>query len=141
MINENKELCELEKSEQWEVLKDKIPYFELKDKLNRKEFKNLIYTTNGANVVLNDLINEFVCYSYEYNKIKKENDYLKREVKRLKKYEVFDSLEPKKKIKVSKQELEEIKELRLKGKSVKDIASIYNVSRQTIYNYFQKFEF
>ena len=78
----------------------------------------------------------------EYEKLKEENKILKKRIQELTKYkefsEKFTSLEPKKKTKVTKEELEKIKELKAKKIPVRIIADTYGVTEQTIYNYLKR---
>ena len=78
----------------------------------------------------------------EYEELKKENKILKKRIQELTKYkefsEKFTSLEPKKKTKVTKEELKKIKELKAKKVPVRIIADTYGVTEQTIYNYLKR---
>ena len=67
---------------------------------------------------------------------------LKQKIEELKKYEEYSkkflSLEPKKKLKLNKSEIEQIKISRQNGMTIKELAKNYDVSYKTIYNYLKK---
>ena len=118
-----------------ELIENEIVYF----LYDNGEYKN--FTPEDT---MEKWIKYFLKYGkiQEYEKLKEENKILKKRIQELTKYkefsEKFTSLEPKKKTKVTKEELEKIKELKAKKVPVRIIADTYGVTEQTIYNYLKR---
>lgn len=139
MIDVNINIGALSSNERWELLKNEITYFMYID----NNCRNLIRIIDGQAATLQDIISIFINEGQikEYEELKEENKRLKsriEELTKLEKYKIFDSLEPKKKIKVTEEELQKIKELKAEKIPVRIIASTYGVTAQTIYNYLKR---
>lgn len=120
--------------EKWELLKNKIVYFQYNDNTY-----NPLFNMNHLPATLQEYI---LIFNHYVNKnLIEENKILKKRIQELtslEKYKKFDSLEPKKRLKVTPEELDKIKELRKEGITISKIAKIYGVSEQTIYNYLKR---
>lgn len=131
--NEDYEIWEIEKF--CKLIKKEIIYF---------IYDNGEYKSFTPDDTLEKLIKYFLNANQiqEYEELKKENKILKKRIQELTKYKEFSdkftSLEPKKRLKVTAEEIEKIKELRKQGISVPKIAKIYGVTSKTIYNYLKK---
>lgn len=141
MTDANINLGELSINECCELLKNETVYFKFNN--NNHYYEHLIDTPNTEMLKLQDIINIFINEGQikEYEELKEENKRLKSRIKeltKLEKYKIFDSLEPKKKIKVTEEELQKIKELKAEKIPVRIIASTYGVTEQTIYNYLKR---
>lgn len=135
--NEEYELWEVKKF--CELIEKEVIYF-LYDNGKYKSFQNPDKTL----ITMKDFIKYFLIHNQiqEYEELKKENKILKKRIKELTKYkeisDKFTSLEPKKRLKVTAEEIEKIKELRKQGISISKIAKTYGVTPKTIYNYLKR---
>lgn len=135
--NEDYKLWEIKKF--CKMIENEIVYF-LQDNGNYLKFS----PNELVEMTIKDWIEYFLKNGkiQEYEKLKEENKILKKRIQELTKYkefsEKFTSLEPKKKTKVTKEELEKIKELKAKKVPVRIIADTYGVTEQTIYNYLKR---
>lgn len=138
--NENYELWESEKF--CKLIEKEIVYFIDNNGTYKTFLKDKSNCT--SNCTMKDLINYFLEKKQipEYEELKKENKILKKRIQELTKYKEFSdkftSLEPKKRLKVTAEEIEKIKELRKQGVSIPKIAKTYGVTPTTIYNYLKK---
>lgn len=141
MLDKNININSLTLDNVWELLKNEIVYFQ--QDLNNPDLNNYISFVNKNNNELPATLEDYLLvFKNKINKdLIEENKQLKKRIKeltRLEKYKIFDSVEPKKKIKVTKEELEKIKELKAKKVPVRIIADTYGVTEQTIYNYLKR---
>lgn len=141
MLDKNISINSLTLDNVWELLKNEIVYFQ--QDLNNPDLNNYISFVNKNNNELPATLEDYLLvFKNKINKdLIEENKQLKKRIKeltRLEKYKIFDSVEPKKKIKVTKEELEKIKELKAKKVPVRIIADTYGVTEQTIYNYLKR---
>lgn len=141
MLDKNININSLTLDNVWELLKNEIVYFQ--QDLNNPDLNNYIFFVNKNNNELPATLEDYLLvFKNKINKdLIEENKQLKKRIKeltRLEKYKIFDSVEPKKKIKVTKEELEKIKELKAKKVPVRIIADTYGVTEQTIYNYLKR---
>lgn len=131
--NENYELWEIEKF--CKMIKNEMIYF-LYNNGKYENFNDVQTLKNWIDYFLN--ANQI----QEYEELKKENKILKKRIQELTKYKEFSdkftNLEPKKRLKVTPEEIEKIKELRKQGVSIPKIAKTYGVTPTTIYNYLKK---
>ena len=130
IIDVNINFNNLTSDEKWELLKNETVYFQY----NNNTY-NPLFNMNHLPVTLQEYILIFNQNLIEENKILKKRI---QELTSLEKYKKFDSLEPKKRLKVTPEELDKIKKLRKEGITISKIAKIYGVSEQTIYNYLKR---
>lgn len=134
MLNSNEKYCIWEVKKFCKLIEKEIVYFKYDDEKYRH------FTPE-------DTMEKWIEYFLKngqiqkYEELKEENKILKKrieELTKLEKYKIFDSLEPKKKIKVTKEELKKIKELKAKKVPVRIIADTYGITEQTVYNYLKR---
>lgn len=129
ILDANLKISEFTIEKQWEILKNEIVYFKFNDNCYN------YFNNNNLPATLQAYVIHFSQHLIQENKILKKRI---QELTKLEKYKPFDSLEPKKRLKVTPEELDKIKELRKEGITISKIAKIYGVSEQTIYNYLKR---
>lgn len=144
-INENYGVWEIK--ELLKLLENEIIYFDTGIRNNNNEVLSnfwFILKESNKSVTLKDLINVYIQNDAieEYKALKEENRILKKRIQKLTKYveysNKFTDIEPKKRLKVTSDEIEKIKELKAQGVPISKIAKTYGVSPKTIYNYLKR---